>query len=88
MAETEDTGEAPVGGLAGAQLRSLIERIECLEEEKIETAGAIRDVYAEAKGNGFDVRTMRAIIRLRKLESNDRQEQEALLDLYRGALGL
>ena len=88
MAETAETIEAQVGGIASAQLRSLIERIERLEQEKAETAGAIRDVYAEAKGNGFDVRTMRTIIRLRKLESADRQEQEALLELYRAALGV
>ncbi len=88
MAETAETIEAQVGGIASAQLRSLIERIERLEQEKAETAGAIRDVYAGAKGNGFDVRTMRTIIRLRKLESADRQEQEALLELYRAALGV
>jgi uncharacterized protein (UPF0335 family) len=88
MAETAETAEAQVGGIVSAQLRSLIERIERLEQEKAETAGAIRDVYAEAKGNGFDVRTMRTIIRLRKLESADRQEQEALLELYRAALGV
>ena len=88
MAETGEPATAPAGGIAAAQLRSFIERIERLEEEKAEAAGAIRDVYAEAKGHGFDARTMRTIVRLRKMESSDRQEQEAFLDLYRAALGV
>lgn len=79
---------ADVGGVAGAQLRSYIERIERLEEEKAALAADIREVYAEAKGTGFDPKTMRQIIRLRKLDSADRQEQEALLDIYLSALGM
>ncbi len=77
-----------VGGVAADQLRSYIERIERLEEEKAGIAADIKDVFAEAKGNGFDIKTMRQIIRLRKLEEIDRQEQETLLDLYKRALGM
>ncbi len=76
------------GGIAAQRLRSSIERIERLEEEKAALAADIREVYAEAKGDGFDVKTMRQIVRLRKLDSSDRAEQEALLDLYKAALGL
>jgi uncharacterized protein (UPF0335 family) len=71
-----------VGGIAADQLRSLIERIERLEEEKTVLSTDIREVYAEAKGTGFDPKIMRQVVRLRKMESADRQEQEALLDLY------
>ena len=76
------------GGVAGEQLRSLIERVEYLEEERKATADDIREVYTEAKAAGFDVKVMRQVVRLRKLDSADRQEQEALLDLYRHALGM
>jgi uncharacterized protein (UPF0335 family) len=76
------------GGIAAQRLRSFIERIERLEEEKAALAADVREVYAEAKGDGFDVKTMRQIVRLRKMESSDRAEQEALLDLYKAALGL
>lgn len=79
---------ADVGGIAGAQLRSYIERVERLEEEKAALAADIREVFAEAKGNGFDVKVMREVIRLRKLDQADRQEQEALLDLYLSAIGM
>ncbi len=77
-----------VGGITAEQLRAYIERIERLEEEKAALAADVRDVYAEAKGNGFDVKIMRQVIRLRKLDSEDRTEQEALLDLYLRALGM
>src|SRR4051812_45584047 len=81
--------KAPVGGgVAAAQLRSIIERIERLEEEKKALSDDIRDVYAEAKGNGYDVKTLRVVVRLRKQDSSERQEQEALLDLYLSALGM
>ena len=73
---------ADVGGIAADQLRSLIERIERLEEEKAVLATDIREVYAEAKAHGFDPKIMRQVVRLRKMEVSDRQEQEALLDLY------
>ena len=74
-------------GIAVGQLRSLIERIERLEEEKTALSADIREVYAEAKGNGFEPKIMRQVVRLRKLDKEDRQEQEALRDLYLGALG-
>ncbi len=79
---------AKTGGIAGDQLKSVIERIERLEEEKGGLAADIRDVYAEAKGNGFDAKALRQVIRLRKLDSNVREEQESLLDLYKRALGM
>ena len=77
-----------VGGIAADRLRSLIERIERLEEEKKALSGDIRDVYAEAKSAGFDVKIMRAILKLRKMNAADRDEQEFLLDTYRKALDL
>ena len=76
------------GGIAADRLRSFIERIERLEEEKAGLTADIREVYAEAKGTGFDSKVMRQIVRLRKMDSADRQEQEALLDVYRRAIGL
>ena len=76
------------GNIAAKRLRAFIERIERLEEEKAALAADIREVYAEAKGDGFDAKTMRQIVKLRKLDSADRAEQEALLDLYKAALGL
>ncbi|MEE8145776.1 MAG: DUF2312 domain-containing protein [Kiloniellales bacterium] len=79
---------AEVGGIAAERLRSFIERIERLEEEKAALAGDIREVYAEAKATGFDVRTIRQVVRLRKLDRDARNEQEHLLDLYKQAVGL
>ncbi len=79
---------ADVGGIAAERLRALVERIERLEEEKAALSADIREVYGEAKAGGFDVKTLRQIVRLRKLDHADRQEQEALLDLYKRALGL
>ncbi|MGB8363108.1 MAG: DUF2312 domain-containing protein [Rhizomicrobium sp.] len=75
-------------GFAKDHLKSFIERIERLEEEKAALTADIREVYAEAKGQGFDTKIMRQVVRLRKLEQADRQEQEAILDLYLGALGM
>ena len=77
-----------VGGIAADRLRSLIERIERLEEEKKALSGDIRDVFAEAKSAGFDVKIMRAILKLRKMNAADRDVQEFLLDTYRKALDL
>lgn len=74
--------------IAADQLRLFIERIERLEEEKKGIADDIRDVYSESKGQGYDTKIMRAIVRLRKMEKNDRDEMDALLDTYRAALGL
>ncbi len=83
------SGATGTGGpIARDQLRSIVERIERLEEEKQALADDIKEVYAEAKANGFDTKTLRAIIRLRKQDTNERQEQEALLDLYMQALGM
>ena len=79
---------ADVAGIAGERLRSLIERIERLEEERRALTADIREVYAEAKGNGFDVKTMRQIVRLRRLDKDDLDEQETLLDVYKRALGM
>jgi uncharacterized protein (UPF0335 family) len=75
-------------GFAAGQLRSLVERIEKLEEEKAALTADIREVYAEAKGHGFDTKILRQVVRLRKLDKADRQEQEAVLDLYLSALGM
>ena len=75
-------------GFAQEHLKSFIERIERLEEEKAALAADIREVYSEAKGTGFDVKIMRQVIRLRKMETADRQEQDAILDLYLSALGM
>ena len=79
---------AETGGVAAGQLKSFVERIERLEEEKKALADDIRDVFAEAKGQGFDTKIMRQVIRLRKKDTNERQEEEALLDLYMHALGM
>ncbi len=74
------------GGIGAERLRSFVDRIERLEEEKAALTSDIRDVYSEAKGAGFDVKIMRQIVRLRKMEAQDRREQEELLDLYKRAL--
>jgi uncharacterized protein (UPF0335 family) len=74
--------------IAADQLRLFIERIERLEEEKKGIMDDVRDVYQEAKGQGYDTKTMRAVIRLRRMEKNARDEAEALLDIYKSALGL
>ncbi|TWA71884.1 uncharacterized protein (UPF0335 family) [Azospirillum baldaniorum] len=77
-----------VGGIAADRLRSFVERIERLEEEKRGLQDDVKEVYAEAKGTGFDTKIIRQIIRLRKMDKADRQEQEAILDLYKEALGM
>jgi len=74
--------------VAVGQLRSFIERIERLEEEKKTISDDIKDVYAELKGNGFDTKAVRTIIRLRKKEEHERQEEEAMIQLYKDALGM
>jgi uncharacterized protein (UPF0335 family) len=75
-------------GFAKEHLKSFIERVERLEEERTALTADIREVYSEAKGQGFDTKIMRQVVRLRKLETADRQEQEAMLDLYLSALGM
>lgn len=81
IAETSQT-------VAAGQLRAFIERIERLEEEKQTIADDIKDVFAEMKGTGFDTKAVRTIIRLRKKDQAQRQEEEAILDLYKAALGM
>jgi uncharacterized protein (UPF0335 family) len=76
------------GGIAGEQLKSLIERIERLEEEKRALGEDIKEVYAEAKGTGFDTKIMRQLIKIRKMDKNEHDEQETLLDLYMRAVGM
>lgn len=77
-----------VGGIAGERLKSFIERIERLDEERRALVEDIKEVFSEAKGVGFNVKTMRQIIKLRRLDQDDRDEQEALLDTYKRALGM
>lgn len=80
--------DAEIGGIAVDRLRSLIERIERLEEEKKGIADDIRDIYAEASNAGFDTRVMKSVIKLRKMNAADRDEQETLLETYKKALGI
>ena len=75
------------GNVAADQLRLFIERIERLEEEKKGIADDVKDVYSEAKANGYDPKIMRMVVRLRKMESHTRQEQDAILETYRSAIG-
>lgn len=84
MSETAES----VGGVAAGQLKSIVERIERLEEEKAGIASDIKDIYAEAKGGGFDTKVLKQVIRLRKMNKAERLEQEELLELYRTALGM
>jgi uncharacterized protein (UPF0335 family) len=76
------------GGITGERLKSFIERVERLEEEKAALAADIKDVYAEAKSAGFDVKIIRQLIRIRKADPQDRREQEELLELYMQAIGM
>ena len=84
----QDSGASDVGGVAGARLLSFIERIERLEEEKAALMEDIKEVYAEAKGVGFDSKTMRKVVSLRKMDGEKRRESEELLDLYKAAVGM
>ncbi len=83
-----DTAASAVGGIAADRLRSIIERVERLEEERKALGSDIKDILAEAKSAGFDVKVIRQIIRIRKQEPADVEEQETLLDIYRRALGM
>jgi uncharacterized protein (UPF0335 family) len=83
---TETTND--VGGVAGARLKSFIERIERLEEEKSAIAEDIKDVYAEAKGTGFDTKTILKVITILKLDIEKRREADDMLDLYKSAIGM
>ena len=80
--------DTKAGGIAADRLRGLVERIERLEEERKALGSDIRDIYAEAKSAGFDIKVLRQLIRLRKQEPADVEEQETLLDVYRRALGM
>jgi uncharacterized protein (UPF0335 family) len=80
--------DEPATKFAKDQLKAIVERIERLEEEKKTISDDIRDVYAEAKGNGFDVKALRTIVRLRKQDANERAEQETILETYMQALGM
>jgi len=80
--------QQPATRFAKDQLKAFVERIERLEEEKKATSDDIRDVYAEAKGNGFDVKALRTIVRLRKLDTDERREQQEVLETYMHALGM
>ena len=88
MATAAAVKEEAATKFAKDQLKAIIERIERLEEEKKTISDDIRDVYAEAKGNGFDVQALRSIIRLRKQDANERAEQETILETYMQALGM
>ena len=86
--EAATIGDNSVHSFATGQLKSFIERVERLEEEKKTTSDDIRDVYAEAKGNGYDVKALRAIVKLRKQDAAERAEHEAILETYMAALGM
>jgi len=79
---------AATGNIAGDQLRSFIERVERMEEEKATITGDIREIFSEAKASGFDVKVMRQVVKLRKIDAQDRLEQEEILTLYLHALGM
>ena len=91
VSNTDEDGQTDtkdVGGVAGQRLASFIERVERLEEEKAALMEDIKEVYAEAKGVGFDVKTMRKVVALRKMDSEKRRESEELLELYKSAVGM
>ncbi len=81
-------GHNRVGGVAVEQLKGIIARVERLEEEKANISADIREVFSEAKGNGFDTKAIKQIIRIRKLDASEREEQETILDTYMNALGM
>jgi len=87
MAKGHNSG-AFYGGLSAEHLKQFVERLERLEEEKKNISEDLKEVFAEAKGAGFDVKTIRQIIKIRKIEANDLEEQEYLLDTYKKALGM
>lgn len=84
----EKENMAKVGGVAASQLRSFVERIERLEDEKQALTNDIREIYSEAKGAGFDVKVLRQVVRLRKMDAHDRSQMEAVLDVYKRALDM
>lgn len=88
MDDEQENEVVEIDGAAGKRLKSFIERIERLEEEKAGIAADIKDIYAEAKSVGFDVKTIRKIIRLRKMEEQKRNEEDMLLETYKAAIGM
>ena len=88
LAAVKEESEAPARRFAKDQLKAFVERVERLEEGKKAISADIKDVYAEAKANGFDVKALRRVIALRKLDVNERQEQEAIVETYLTALGM
>ena len=84
----KDDSDSPKTRFAKDQLKAFVERIERLEDEKKTISDDIRDVYAEAKANGFDVKALRQVVRLRKQDANERNEQQAVLETYMHALGM
>ena len=86
--QTQDEETKDIGGVAGKRLKAFIERIERLEEEKSELAEDLKEVYGEAKATGFDVKTMRHLVKLRKMDIEKRREEDELLALYKAAIGL
>ena len=86
--DKEDKEEQPATRFAKDQLKAFVERVERLEEEKKTIAGDIKEVYAEAKANGFDTKILRKVISIRKKDRHEREEEEAILDLYLSALGM
>jgi uncharacterized protein (UPF0335 family) len=88
MANASVKDDQPARRFAKDQLKAFVERVERLEEEKKTIADDIRDVYAEAKVNGFDIKALRSVVRLRKIDINERKEQEAVLETYLHALGM
>jgi uncharacterized protein (UPF0335 family) len=88
IGHNSETNESPATKFSKDQLRAIIERIERLEEEKKTISDDIRDIYAEAKGNGYDVKALRTIVRMRKQNANERSEQETILKTYMHAMGM
>ena len=88
MAKANETTKAATGEINAGHLRAFVERIERLEEEKKALSGDIKDVYGEAKANGFDIKIMRKIVAIRKQDRDSRIEEETILDLYLSALGM
>ncbi|MSP30357.1 MAG: DUF2312 domain-containing protein [Acetobacteraceae bacterium] len=88
IATVQKSDHPETGGIASDRLRSLVDRIERLEEERKALGNDIKDIYSEAKSAGFDVKVLRQLIRMRKQEAAEIEEQETLLDLYRRALGM
>lgn len=83
-----NSGTQDTGGVSGQRLKAYLDRIERLEEEKAGLAEDVKDIYAEAKATGFDVKTMRTLVKLRKMDAEKRREQEELLALYKATIGL